>query len=882
MSKTTRKYLWPVSLAMSLALVGVLAAFVALSAAGSPTVQAHDPCAGITDIEQLAECLANEEADPHAHETDAANTDPMATGAFEDVKLRINMTHGPIDVSGEFEDADGDTLTFEATSDNRNVANATIAGKMMTVVAGSIRGTARIMVTADDGGGGTAASLTFVVTVAENYILTADPQANMQQLMELQDSLEADNPLREMLMRVPHGAIYVVEEEDAEYEALFHLAVAGSADDVTVTITAREPEAGGITITDSDGLLGAGFVDDEETDLEGSLTIKATDAGSRAFEIEGMCESVGAFAIIMVDDKDLDEVAEGAVLCEQEPETFTDRDDRSDLYTVVSYGDWDLDNDGDVDDDDVTDGFIIQDEDGVVQMVHGSLDLTGWIQRDEPVVATDTQESDPDDVAYRLGYHGKEHLTQRNDPEEGQHTIEVLVGAPNVQLTVTATEEGPAYIRFLDKYGMPFGTDVDEEESERGADVVGLDSQGKLELKNEVDLSNALALAYDQYGWTVPGNPDYNAYLTGIGGKYWQGNFRFFDPCTVEEGEGHYFYVEVYEKTDKYKRTTEKVLCVPSPRPGPTGLEFTVDSQEPGEGTLEYQHALNAASHTVLVIEADSRVAVQEIPDADSEEMITGLRNGWEYHFVVIAEGLSQQYTADAITSRVTWLGEDLYTGARPSTPAPTGMHILCQTDLMALLADCDDPNAAPMAVGTIAAVSVTEGQMSEMDVSGYFSDADMDDTLTYTAMSDMTSYATVSVSGSMVTINGVAAGSAIVTVTATDAAGASAMQTIMVTVEAADMTLGAPGGVMSSDATTDPGTLLVKVDWTPGNNAVGHLVMLFTDDWQGAPMVEGTPTGNSHTFTVDAGSYIAVVVAYNVDGSIQLTISGVTTVGGS
>ena len=84
----------------------------------------------------------------------------------------------------------------------------------------------------------------------------------------------------------------------------------------------------------------------------------------------------------------------------------------------------------------------------------------------------------------------------------------------------------------------------------------------------------------------------------------------------------------------------------------------------------------------------------------------------------------------------------------------------------------------------------------------------------------------------------------------------------------------------MTSDATADPGTFLVKVDWTPGDNAAGHLVMLFTDDWQGAPMVEGMPTGNSHTFTVDAGSYIAVVVAYDADVNIQLAISGVTTVG--
>ena len=105
--------------------------------------------------------------------------------------------------------------------------------------------------------------------------------------------------------------------------------------------------------------------------------------------------------------------------------------------------------------------------------------------------------------------------------------------------------------------------------------------------------------------------------------------------------------------------------------------------------------------------------------------------------------------------------------------------------------------------------------------------------------------------------------------------------QTIMVTVEAADMTLGVPGGVMTSNATVDPGTLLVKVDWTPGNNAVGHLVMLFTEDWQGAPLVEGMPTGSSHTFTVDAGSYIAVVVAYDANANIQLWPSRASRHGG-
>ena len=186
--------------------------------------------------------------------------------------------------------------------------------------------------------------------------------------------------------------------------------------------------------------------------------------------------------------------------------------------------------------------------------------------------------------------------------------------------------------------------------------------------------------------------------------------------------------------------------------------------------------------------------------------------------------------------------------------------------------------NTAPMAGEAIADQTVEPG--GTVMVQSTITDADMGDTLSWDATSDMTMYATAEVDDmGMVTITGVAAGMATITVTATDMDGAMDMQEIMVTVTS--LVLTAPSGVVTSDATEDPGTLLVKVDWTPGAGAVGHLVMLFTSDWQGTPLVEGTSTGNSHTFSVDAGSYIAVVVAYDADGNIQLAISSVTTVGG-
>ena len=92
--------------------------------------------------------------------------------------------------------------------------------------------------------------------------------------------------------------------------------------------------------------------------------------------------------------------------------------------------------------------------------------------------------------------------------------------------------------------------------------------------------------------------------------------------------------------------------------------------------------------------------------------------------------------------------------------------------------------NRAPIAAGTVPAQTVNVGGTVTVDASSYFSDPD-GDALTYTAASSDDGVASVSVSGSDVTVTGVAAGSATVTVSATDPAGLSASQTVSVTVAA-------------------------------------------------------------------------------------------------
>ncbi len=106
------------------------------------------------------------------------------------------------------------------------------------------------------------------------------------------------------------------------------------------------------------------------------------------------------------------------------------------------------------------------------------------------------------------------------------------------------------------------------------------------------------------------------------------------------------------------------------------------------------------------------------------------------------------------------------------------------------------DVNEAPRPHGTIGRQTVRVGLPGSLNVTGYFTDEDAGDRLTFTSESSATGRLTVSGSGSPVTLTGVAAGSATVTVTARDRGGLTATQTFPVTVEPAPI----PCGITVSD----------------------------------------------------------------------------------
>ena len=172
-----------------------------------------------------------------------------------------------------------------------------------------------------------------------------------------------------------------------------------------------------------------------------------------------------------------------------------------------------------------------------------------------------------------------------------------------------------------------------------------------------------------------------------------------------------------------------------------------------------------------------------------------------------------------------------------------TGVHTFSLTVL---------PNSVPTTVGTIPnqTVSVTETART-VDVSSYFSDADGNHSLSYSAASSDTSIATVSMSGATLTITAVAAGSATITVTATDTANATATQDISVT-------------VTSNRAPVRTDTIPTQTVSLSGSAETVDLDSYFSD-----------PDGNPLTYSATSSNVSRATVSVS---EATLTITGVAT----
>ena len=187
--------------------------------------------------------------------------------------------------------------------------------------------------------------------------------------------------------------------------------------------------------------------------------------------------------------------------------------------------------------------------------------------------------------------------------------------------------------------------------------------------------------------------------------------------------------------------------------------------------------------------------------------------------------------------------------------------------------------NRAPLAVGTISARTLTVGDPAiQIDVSSNFSDPD-GDTLNYTANSDNNSVATTTASGSIVSISPVAAGSATITVIASDGEF-SATQTVSVTVTAAPIPNRAPVtvGAISSQTMT-VGDAAITIDVSSNFSDPDGDTLNYTANSNNDSVATASASGSIVTITpIAAGSATITVTASDGELSATQTVSVTVT----
>ena len=203
---------------------------------------------------------------------------PIATGRIPAQTVEVGNTES-VDLAGYFSDADGDVLSYSATSSDPGVATTAVSGTAVRVTAVAA-GNAKVTVTASDPGG-LSADQTFAVTVPNRAPVSVgripDAETFVGESVEIAVAVYFDDPDGDALTYAVASSDPSVATASVAGATLRATGVGQGA--ATMTVTASDP--GGLSATETFTVTvsnrspeAVGQIDDAETFVGDSVEIE--------------------------------------------------------------------------------------------------------------------------------------------------------------------------------------------------------------------------------------------------------------------------------------------------------------------------------------------------------------------------------------------------------------------------------------------------------------------------------------------------------------------------------------------------------------------------------------------------------------------------------
>ena len=775
--------------------------------------------------------------------TVGANNAPTAV-TIPDQTLDGRGFTGTVDVSNYFSDADGDTLTYSATSDDTTKVTVSVSTATLTLTA-EAAGSATITVTATDirGASGTQ---TFSVTVSADNLAPVAVGTIPDQLLQLGASKVTFNALQ--YFSDPNGdtlaasAASIHRSNDAIIDVTGYGnwdvdLVPKAAGTVTVTITASDP--GGLSATQSfsvkvnkapeangtipDGSITFGAngysvdVSSYFTDANGdtlTYTANSSDTSKAAVSVSGSTVTVtavaGGSATITVTATDIHSTSG--------TQSFTVVTTDSGPVTVGTISDVTLYVGGSTTDVALADYFDAVNKSALTYTVVSSATSAATVSVSGSTLTLTPVAAGTATITARALDSNSKFATQTFTATVVQpNRAPVTVGTiPDQTINLggaSITIDAAPY--FSDADGDALTYTVSDSDLANQKIGISLTSDGKVTIGAtlqtgtvtvRVHAADSSAFATQTFTVTVaPASraPTANGTIPDSTKKAGHSAYSVDLSGYFTDADGDTLtYTAVSSDTAKATVSlSDATLSVTPVAEGTSTITATATDPSGAFATQSFTMTVTPANRTPTV--------TNTIPDQTIERTYSGSNVDTNVHIGLgdkfsDADGDALTYTATVqITSAGYLVFVDFRTGASTLTitapQADTGGS--GTTTVTVTATDTDNAsvsqtfsvttNIRPTAVGTIPTQTVSlNGGSATVSVQSYFSDAD-GDTLTYSASSSDTAKATVSMSGSDVTITGNAAGPATITITATDPIGLTAAQTIKVNVGNPPTTVG-------------------------------------------------------------------------------------------